>query len=263
MALTFTDGLVLFAVVLTALFTAILMVFKDKKVNNRVINVTMARKLLLTSIALGLIILYVELSTNFRAEYSVMYYVLITVMGALMVIPIIMSNANELTKLALPSIMVMHLDILFSELSASGISLGEGSEMVKAMYDLGRWYFQYAHAPTYNPFPTTAYVVVSLSRLLNMPWYSSTPWDIYYPIFIIAYDLTMYMLTLHLTKSRVASLVATLLVNTTPEVALTLNPYQYLSDMLMIIALTAFVKFVNNKETMSMAVAAITYTAAI
>jgi len=264
--ITFSSALILFAITLTVLFTALLIIThnrRDKEI--RIISEGTGKTMLKAALILSIILLALVLATNIKQIYPQYYYALVAIDAALLVTPImVISDEKKLTALALPTIIILQIDILNAQLPPTGVSVGEGAEMYRGMYLTGHWSFSFAHNSAYNPFPAQVYQAVALGKVMGLEWFSALLWGFWYTIFIIAFDLLIYMITFYLVHDARAALIATLLMNVTPETAVTMNPHLWLSTFLVFLAVITALKSVESKYPMGYAaISVVSYVTAM
>jgi len=264
--ITFSSTLILFAITLTVLFTALLIIThnrRDKEI--RIINESTGETMLKTALTLSIILLALVLATNIKQSYPQYYYALVAIDAALLVTPIMaMNDEKKLTALALPTIIILQVSLLNTQLPPTGVGGGEGDEMYRGMYLTGHWSFSFAHNPAYNPFPAQVYQAVALGKVMGLEWFSALIGGFWSTIFIIAFNLLVYVMTLYLVHDVRAALIAALLMNVTPETAVTINPHFWLSTFLVFLAVITALKSVESKYPMGYAaISVVSYVTAM
>ena len=264
--ITFSSALILFAITLTVLFTALLIIThngRDKEI--RIISEGTGKTMLKAALTLSIILLALVLATNIKQSYPQYYYALVAIDAALLVTPIMaISDEKKLTALALPTIFILQVDLLNAQLPPTGVGIGEGAEMYRGMYLTGHWNFSFAHNPAYNPFPAQVYQVVALGKVIGLGWFSALLWGFWYTIFIIAFDLLIYVITFYLMHDVRAALIAAMLMNVTPEISVTINQHLWLSTFLVFLAVIMALKSVESKYPMGYAaISVISYVTAM
>jgi hypothetical protein len=264
--ITFSSALILFAIALTVLFTALLIIThngRDKEI--RIISEGTGKTMLKAALTLSIILLALVLATNIKQSYPQYYYALVAIDAALLVTPIMaISDEKKLTALALPTIFILQVDLLNAQLPPTGVGIGEGAEMYRGMYLTGHWNFSFAHNPAYNPFPAQVYQVVALGKVIGLGWFSALLWGFWYTIFIIAFDLLIYVITFYLMHDVRAALIAAMLMNVTPEISVTINQHLWLSTFLVFLAVIMALKSVESKYPMGYAaISVISYVTAM
>jgi len=264
--ITFSSALILFAITLTALFTALLIIThnrRDKEI--RIISESTGKTMLKAALTLSIILLALVLATNIKQSYPQYYYALVAIAAALLVTPIMaISDEKKLTALALPTIFILQVSLLNTQLPPTGVGGGEGDEMYRGMYLTGHWSFSFAHNSAYNPFPAQVYQAVALGKVMGLEWFSALIGGFWYTIFIIAFNLLVYVMTLYLVHDVRAALIAALLMNVTPETAVTMNPHLWLSTFLVFLAVITALKSIESKYPMGYAaISVISYVTAM
>jgi hypothetical protein len=264
--ITFSSALILFATTLTVLFTALLIITHNRRDKETyIINESTGKTMLKAALTLSIILLALVLATNIKQSYPQYYYALVAIDAALLATPIMaISDEKKLTALALPTIIILQVDLLNAQLPPTGVGIGEGAEMYRGMYLTGHWNFSFAHNPAYNPFPAQVYQVVALGKVTGLEWFNTLPGSFWYIVFIVAFDLLIYELTLHLINNVRAALIAALLMNVTPETSVTINPHLWLSTFLVFLAVITALKSVESKYPMGYAaISVISYVTAM
>jgi len=264
--ITFSSALILFAITLTALFIALLIITHNRRDEEiHIINEGTGKTMLKAALTLSIILLALVLTTNIKQAYPQYYYALIAIDAALLMTPIMaISDEKKLTALALPTIFILQVSLLNTQLPPTGVGGGEGVEMDRGMYLTGHWSFSFAHNPAYNPFPAQVYQVVALGKVMGLEWFNTLPGSFWHIVFIVAFDLLIYELTLHLVNNIRAALIAVLFINVTPEASLTLNPHLWLSAFLVFLAVITALKSVESKYPMGYAaISVVSYVTAM
>ena len=261
--LTFSKALIIFAIALTLIYTAMLWVIgkqRTLKTKKKSMNLKsrIHQGLVTTSLILSAIGLSLTLLTDFRE--TIPYYIIITIVPILNVIAIIHRPSSSI----LTSFILWHLMMLWSRIPLTGIALGEGARMIREMALNDHWHFKWAHNPSYNPLPTIAFIQATLSRITSLEWYSWYLGSIVFLTWAIAYDLAVYLLTQSLTNDRRAALLAIPLIAITPEVAIHQHPYQWSGNMLVLLATLMLIKLMSRRNTLSNSlIIALCFTGAI
>ncbi|ADN49871.1 hypothetical protein [Vulcanisaeta distributa] len=265
MGISFPSALLLLTGLFTVLFTTLLILTHNKGDREPPLSHGTANAMLTAADVLALVTLFLNLATPIRAGYPMIYEVAITAIAALTIIPMIASKPTDsMISKALSSVIMLNIILLNDQLPSTGISWGEGIEMYRDMYMAGHWSFSFAYNPAYNPFPAQVAQVVMMAKVLNLPWYSSLVWGIWYAVFTIVYDMVIYMLTLRLTQNKAASVLAAFFVGVTPETALTLNPHLWLSNLFVLISTVTLINVIEGFEPAQNAViSALSYILAV
>ncbi len=224
--------------------------------------------MLTTADIIAVITLLLTLATPLRASNLLLYEIMVTIIASLAVIPVMLSRLSDaMSGKALTAVILLNIILLFSQLPSTGVSIGEGAEMYRGMYITGHWSFSFAHNPAYNPFPAQVAQFVIMTKVLGLPWYSSLAWGIWYGLFIVIYDMVIYMLTLRLTQSKEVSILAAFFVGVTPETALTINPHLWLSNLFVIISTISLINAMEGinglQNTISYVLSVLSLTTAL
>ncbi|WP_187286338.1 hypothetical protein [Desulfurococcus mucosus] len=219
---------------------------KNKDISPNNVHIHASNKLLdmttYLSFALSATGLLLTLSTHFRETLP---YFLITVL-----IPFlnVVTAFYKPRGMIIASYVLWHLMLLLGNVPATGIAIGEGTGMLREMALNDHWRFEWAHNPSYNPLPTMAFIQATLSRVAGTDWYS---WALGTTVFLgwaVAYDISVYLLTLYVTGETRAALLSIPLIAVTPETAIHQHPYQWSGNMLVLLASMVLVKAVQGME---------------
>jgi hypothetical protein len=243
MAISFTQALLIFAVVQVPLYFTMLLA-ADREGGTPAPDVprraglgaiaSIADK---ASFALSAAGLSLTLLADFRE--SVPYFVILSlalIMNALRI------AVRGPSGLALASLILWHLMMYSGKAPAIDVAIGEGSEMVREMRLNDHWQFRWAHNPSYNPLPTVAFLQATLSRLTGANWYSYWLGQAVFLAILVAYDLAVYALAYAVTRDGRASLLSIPLVALTPETPIHQHPYQWGGNALVLIATALFLR---------------------
>ncbi|MCC6020605.1 MAG: hypothetical protein LM577_04485 [Thermoproteaceae archaeon] len=265
MAISFTQALLVFAVVQVPLYF-IMLLAADREGGTPAPDVprraglgaiaSIADK---ASFALSAAGLSLTLLADFRE--SVPYFVILSlalIMNALRI------AVRGPSGLALASLILWHLVMYSGKAPAIDVAIGEGSEMVREMRLNDHWQFRWAHNPSYNPLPTVAFLQATLSRLTGANWYSYWLGQAVFLAILVAYDLAVYALAYAVTRDSRASLLSIPLVAVTPETPIHQHPYQWGGNALVLIATALFLRAAGGEGArVNLLAAAILFTGAI
>jgi hypothetical protein len=265
MAISFTQALLVFAVVQVPLYF-IMLLAADREGGTPAPDVprraglgaiaSIADK---ASFALSAAGLSLTLLADFRE--SVPYFVILSlalIMNALRI------AVRGPSGLALASLILWHLVMYSGKAPAIDVAIGEGSEMVREMRSNDHWQFRWAHNPSYNPLPTVAFLQATLSRLTGANWYSYWLGQAVFLAILVAYDLAVYALAYAVTRDSRASLLSIPLVAVTPETPIHQHPYQWGGNALVLIATALFLRAAGGEGArVNLLAAAILFTGAI
>lgn len=258
--MTFTNALILFAIVYTLLFF-ILYTIKEKRTDQderRPLS-RLQRALPATSFTISAITLLLTVWSDFRE--SPPYYALMIASIALVLASL---SLGVRSKWVLPSVILWHFALYLDTAPAVDIGGGEGVEMLRQLATEPHWEFQWAHNWNYNPLPTAAFIVAEMSRIMGVEWYRWTLQWGFYAAWAVAYDIGIAMLTYALTKDWRASALSVILIAVTPMTPIDQDPYQWSSNMLTILALALIVKYLKRDTYwQNVAVAVLLFSGAI
>jgi len=241
MVLTFIQAILLFAILQIAVL--LLLLLKTSRIDASkgfALGMRVAKTLSLASCLLAVATFtFTWLLPGFRE--SIPYYVMLFALTALILMDVFARNGGPISA-GFFSIVFWQLSIYMGLMPLVDISVGEGTGMDRALAFNDRWDFSWAHNPSYNPLPTMAFLRVTLSRILGLPWYSSSSAFFLSLALWIAYNLTVYMLTYVITRDRIASFISMMFVTVTPLTPIHQHPYQWSSNLMWIAALAVLFK---------------------
>jgi hypothetical protein len=86
------------------------------------------------------------------------------------------------------------------------LAITEGSHMARTMILHNEWIPEMAHNPSYNPFPTMAFIRASLSFLTGLPWFNRSLAYILSLTIFLAFDLAVFTLASRLFSEVVSNI---------------------------------------------------------
>jgi len=243
--ITFSTALPLFAITLTLVYTVLLLMSKVEEAKRGVgrgpkIYMLASLFTLVLSVAGASLVLL----TGFKE--TIPYYILLAALTTLIVLTASKADSPTLRAMLIFNIVMWHITMVFSQLPSTGISVGEGGDMVMSLLREGHWEFSAAHNPSYNPLPTVALNLALLNYLTSLPWYNVYLVFIYYFLLIAAYDIIVYALAKEVTSSRVAGLIAMLFVGLTPATNIVMHPYQWSGNLLILISVLMLIRVLRG-----------------
>lgn len=261
----FSRALPLFAILQVLIYIILLLMSDKKNIENGILKIK-GRVYILSSIPISILsttTASLVFLTDFRE--TIPYYILLIVITAWIILAASNANTHLLRGIILLNIIMWHIDMIFYKLPPTGISATEGTEMVAHMMKAKHWEYSYAHNPSYNPFPTVAFIYVSLNYLTSMPWYYIYIGLTFSFSLMIAYDLVIYALTKEITGSYMAGMLAILFVALTPEINIRMHPYQWSGNLLVLIIILMFIKIFRRSSPLlaGLALIILAFTSAI
>jgi hypothetical protein len=127
----------------------------------------------------------------------------------------------------------------------------------------GKWLPELAHNPSYNPFPTMAFLRATLSYTTGIPWFS---WFIAYTMLLIttlAFDLAVYSLALRATSSHNTAILAVIISALTPYLVVTGHAYQVPATIMWLLSIAILIKTLERPRKTDFIPIILLYVAAI
>lgn len=175
---------------------------------------------------------------------SSLYVVLVTSIPIALIL--LTTLSQSVPKQAIVTAILWHIMFLFGTPPDDGLAITEGVHMVRTIATYGRWLEELAHNPSYNPFPTMAFVRVGVSYLTGSPWYS---WLTALPISlitIISFDLAVLAVTMKLKHDMLLGVLAIIIGAITPYLNPLSHAYQVPANIMVLLALYALIEALYN-----------------
>lgn len=228
----------MFLIVQTIAFFMLLVVSERVKTNKALrtsseISSTMAHILYMVLIA------GVVATLLFKFKYTILYNAIIILTPSLL---IILMSLGFSFKPMLAVAMLWHFMLIATGVPSDLLAITEGSHMARTMILYSKWIPEMAHNPSYNPFPTMAFVGVALSFLTGLPWFN---WGLAYILFLavfLAFDLAVFTLTSRLFSDNRAGLLAVMITALTPYLLVTSHAYQVPANAMWLLCILAFTR---------------------
>lgn len=170
------------------------------------------------------------LATTFMNFRDTLLYNSIILLTLLVLILLITSSFSS--KLTLATAIMWHYMLMAPEIGGDFVSVTEGVHMTRTMVFYGRWLPELAHNPSYNPFPTMAFVRAALSLLTGLPWYNQGTGLLTLVIIIVAFDLALYIFSLKIFSDNRVGIIAIFIFALTPYLSITSHAYQVPATLL-------------------------------
>jgi len=256
--LTFSRAIPIFFTVQTLLFL-LLLIASEKKVN-RITKHSISERVPFIIILLYIILIVGNiLMVLGKISYAVQT-IIVTIVPAIVVLLLAMGLK---AKPMFAVIVLWHMLLLSFAMPSDLLSITEGVHMTRTMIMYGRWIPELAHNPSYNPFPTMAFLRATLSYTIGISWFS---WFLTYIMLIIvtlAFDLAVYSLTLRVTMSYSAAILAVIIAALTPYLVVTGHAYQVPATIMWLLSMTIFIKTLRNAKRIDFIPITLLYTTAI
>jgi hypothetical protein len=278
--LTFSRAILIFFAIQTLLYL-LLLIASERKTNvntgiNTKVNIS-ARVLSAMMILLYIILIAGNLLVILgKINYTFQTIIVVTVPLVLMTLSVACPKAKLMFVLTIlwHMLLISSARTLNLPLTTQGFSLGfamttdlisiyEGSHMTRTMIMYGRWIPELAHNPSYNPFPTIAFLHATLSNITGIPWFS---WFVIYILLLItllAFDLVIYDLTLTITSSHTAAIFAVIVGALTPYLVVTGQAYQISASIMGFLSITIFIKTLTEPRRANLISIMLLYVTAI
>jgi len=249
-SLTFSRAILLFFVIQTLLF---LLLLRISDTLSRRVNMDRSESLKISTRTSSIIVgfLYVILIAGniltvlggFR--YSLAYNIIIVVTPVILMLLLTMGSQH---KLLFATTLLWHIMLLGLEMPPDLLSITEGVHMTRTMIVYGKWLPELAHNPSYNPFPTMAFIRVALSYVTSVPWYT---WSLAYSLLVtttIAFDLTIFTLVMKVTLNYRSAILGVIIGALTPYLVVTGHAYQVPANIMWLLSIAMFIKMLRERR---------------
>jgi hypothetical protein len=256
--LTFSRAIPVFFAIQTLLFLLLLLA-SEKKVN-RIMNPNISERAPFIIILLYVILIVGNILMILGKISYAVQTIIVTIVPAIVVLLLAMGLK---AKPMFAVIVLWHMLLLSFAMPSDLLSITEGVHMTRTMIMYGRWIPELAHNPSYNPFPTMAFLRALLSFAMGIPWFS---WFIAYVMLIIvtlAFDLAVYSLALKITASFSAAILAVIIGALTPYLVVTGHAYQVPATIMWLLSITILMKTLRNLKRINLITIILLYIAAI
>jgi len=256
--LTFSRAIPVFFAIQTLLFL-LLLIASEK--NHKITKLNTSKKASSTIIILLYIILIIGniLLLLDRINY-IFQTIVVTIIPAIIITLLVKGSEH---KLMFTIVLLWHLLLLGITMPPDLLSITEGVHMTRTMVMYGKWIPELAHNPSYNPFPTTAFLRAALSYVTGIPWFS---WFVAYIMLLIttlAFDLAVYSLTLRTTSSHNTAILAIIIAALTPYLVVTGHAYQVPATIMWILSIAILIKTLEKPKKEDFIPIILLYIAAI
>jgi hypothetical protein len=257
--LTFSRAIPVFFVIQTLLFLLLLMVSEKKSHINTKLNIS--KKALSTIMVLLYVILIISDILLLLGRINYVFQTIIATIIPATIVPLLVMNSEH--KLMFAIVLLWHLLLLGLTMPPDLLSITEGVHMTRTMVIYGKWLPELAHNPSYNPFPTMAFLRVALSYTTGIPWFS---WFIAYAMLLIttlAFDLAVYSLALRATPSHNTAILAVIISALTPYLVVTGHAYQVPATIMWLLSIAILIKTLREPKKADFIPIILLYVAAI
>ncbi|MCX8205326.1 MAG: hypothetical protein N3H31_06720 [Candidatus Nezhaarchaeota archaeon] len=181
--------------------------------------------------------------TNFK--YSILYNFLVTLTPAMLIFLIASGFSSKL----MPAIAIMwHYILAAPEIGGDFLSITEGVHMTRTMILHGRWLPELAHNPSYNPFPTVAFIRAALSLLTGIPWYNQFIALVILVAVLISFDLAIFVLSSKIASDRNAGILAVMIFALTPYLFVFSHAYQVPANLMWLLSVYMFIRSLSTAK---------------
>jgi hypothetical protein len=248
-----------FFVIQTLLFLLLLIASEKKSHINTKLNIS--KKALFTIMILLYIILIIS---NVLLLLGRINYVFQTIIATVVLATIVSLLAMDSEpKLMFATVLLWHLLLLGLTMPPDLLSITEGVHMTRTMVIYGKWIPELAHNPSYNLFPTMAFLRAALSYITGIPWFS---WFVAYTMLLIttlAFDLAVYSLTLRTISSHNTAILAVIIGALTPYLVVTGHAYQVPATIMWFLSIAILIKTLERPRKTDFIPIILLYVAAI
>lgn len=255
--ITFTRAIILFFVIQTLLYFFLLKISVNDRPPKHV-DKCFSPKIINIAYVIVIFGTLLTILTGFRNTY--LYRIIILILPIIVLYSI---KCNVMSPRLISTLIMWHLMIIIPSISPSLISITEGVHMTRDMIFYGKWIPEYAHNPSYNPFPTMAYIRAILAETTGMSWYN---WYIYLIIIfyiLIVYDFSMYALTAKLTNNKIIGIITIIFIALTPYIVITSHAYQIPANALWLLNLYIILRIIGHGRQEDFVTSTLLFSAAI
>jgi hypothetical protein len=257
--LTFSRAIPVFFVIQTLLFLLLLIASEKKSHINTKLNIS--KKALSTIMVLLYIILIISDISLLLGRINYVFQTITATIIPATIVPLLVMNSEH--KLMFAIVLLWHLLLLGLTMPPDLLSITEGVHMTRTMVIYGKWLPELAHNPSYNPFPTMAFLRAALSYTTGIPWFS---WFIAYTMLLIttlAFDLAVYSLALRATSSHSTAILAVIISALTPYLVVTGHAYQVPATIMWLLSIAILIKTLREPKKADFIPIILLYVAAI
>jgi len=255
--LTFSRAIPVFFAVQTLLFLLLLIASKKNHKNTRLSTPKKASSI---TILLYTILIVSNILLLLGRINRIFQTIIITIVPAIIVPLLVM---EPVPKLMFTIVLLWHMLLLGITMPPDLLSITEGIHMTRTMIMYGKWIPELAHNPSYNLFPTMAFLRAALSYITGIPWFSWFVTYIMLLITVLAFDLAVYSLTLRTASSYNTAILAIIIAALTPYLVVTSHAYQVPATIMWILSIAILLKTVEKPKIVDFIPIVLLYVAAI
>lgn len=260
--LSFSQGLLLFTIILTPVFLLFL-AFSDKKITQPATS--NRTELILTLAALLLLSIFALFHITEAKEFKVSFAYLSSIPLVLLLMLCALRSAGagkKLRTLALFSALLFHVIIIY--MPPYGMVMHERPPVVGRLVFEGHYdpALDFVH-PVYSPFPMADGLSVMFTKVTGLFPLAAFTGFLPALFLLLATDLLLYGLVKKLTKSWVAGVIAILLFAITPPLNFLDHFHKFGGMMLVLITIYSLVNAFRGEGPRWIVLSLITYTAGI
>lgn len=262
--LTFSQALLVFALVLTPVYLALLMFSrKDAKQQQKPSRTPILFILVATPLLMGAVIAFLSHIPGFK-ESSMYSILVLSVTGLLFYSLKSSSGSGKMETFLLAAVILFHLALLYSP--PSGVSIHERAAAMAKLTLEGYWDpSQFSPSSVYSPVPMDVGLLSVSSILTSFP--TIDPLNSLILFFLVptaAYDVLVYCLCRRVAHSRVAGILAILILASTPPANFMSHGPKWIASMLVLVSAIALIKASDGVSSVAnIAVANASYVVAI
>jgi len=238
--LSFSRSIPLFLAIQTVIFFLLLRASERAKVKDgETLRTSNKTSSIAVRVLCVLLIIGVVATILFKFRYTLPYTV-ITMLAPAILVPLIATGSSS--KLMLVAIILWHFMLIAPEMPSDQLAITEGVHMTRTIILHERWLPEMAHNPSYNPFPTMAFIRAALSLLTGLPWFDWSLGYILIAAVALAFDLTLFALTFRMLSDRGAGLLAVMIAALTPYLLVTSHAYQVPANVMWLLCTSTLIK---------------------
>lgn len=262
--ITFSEGLLLFATVLTPVYLAMLILSEKTggRSRERVSSARLGTVAIASLFSLEALVIFL---LNFRGfKENLTYSVFLMVIAGLLLCTLRSSPSfRRLQPLLLAAAVLCHLTLVYQ--LPSGLSIHERAAAMAKLTLSGYWDPScFSSHSVYSPVPLDLELLSTLSIVTSISTIDSLKDLIMLLISIVAYDVFVYTLTKRVTQSEVAGIFALIVLASTPPANFVFHESKWVASLLVLVSALALVKAFDGVSRLgNIAIANVSYVAAV
>jgi len=240
--LSFSSAILVFFVFQVLIFLVLLLLSERARIRS-IFKIPPIVSAITVKVLYILLIIGVLATTFMNSRHTLLYNSLIVLTPPILVL---LAASNSLSKLTLATAIMWHYMLVAPEIEGDFISVTEGTHMTRTMIFYGRWLPELAHNPSYNPFPTMAFIRAALSLLTGLPWYNWITSLSTLIAVLVTFDLAIYIFSSKTCSDSRVGILAVIVFALTPYLLVTSHAYQVPATLLWFLSAYMFVQMLRS-----------------